>query len=154
LNGGGKTVPASGSPDFGQTVTSQHPRSFTLVMLLLQVADKLDNLVFFTVEITVKRFTGLDNQVNETRKTAAATAALAHFMIHLNGDNQLPGILPEHVLDNRFDIGFCNYVAAANQHVTNNPDKPALLNLTKILRKKQSQRISFRIVQIWECWIS
>nr|WP_200925568.1 hypothetical protein [Rhizobium sp. Leaf262] len=58
----------------------------------------------------------LDNQFDDGRKAATATATLCHRVIHFRRHDQLPTVLIEHLVDDVADIVISDVIAAANEH--------------------------------------
>jgi len=61
-------------------------------------------------------FRGFDDQVDNGGKTAATATTFFHGMIHFCGDDELPTVLVEKLVDDVLDLMISDVIAAANQH--------------------------------------
>jgi hypothetical protein len=91
-------------------------RSPVLFVESLQAGHKIKNIGLSRVPTGVIFFRGFDNQVDNGRKTATAATALFHGMVHFCGNDKLPTVLIEELVDNVLDLMIGDVIAAANQH--------------------------------------
>jgi len=82
----------------------------------LQAGHKIKNICFRRVATGVIFFGCLYDQVDDSRKTAAAAATFFHGMIHFCRNDKLPTVLIEELVNDVPDIVVCDVIAAANQH--------------------------------------
>jgi len=85
-------------------------------MQLSQAGHKIKNIGFRRVATCMIFFCGLDNQFDNGRETAAATATLGHCVVHFCRHDQLPTVLIEHLVDDVANIVIGDVIAAANEH--------------------------------------
>jgi hypothetical protein len=58
----------------------------------------------------------LDNQLNDCRETAAATATLGHRMVYLGRYDELPTVVIKHLVDDIANVVIGDVVTAADEH--------------------------------------
>ncbi|UHS57731.1 hypothetical protein HRS00_13380 [Agrobacterium vaccinii] len=85
-------------------------------MQLSQAGHKIKNIGFRRVATCMIFFCGLDNQFDDGGKAAAATATLGHSVVHFGGNDQLPTVLIEHLVDDVTNVVIGDVIAAANEH--------------------------------------
>ncbi|MEM7214171.1 MAG: hypothetical protein AAF423_01415 [Pseudomonadota bacterium] len=106
----------SRGPGFGHPMTGKHARCFALMMLFLQFADELNHFLFVRLHVEVELLRGFNNHINEPGEAAAAFAAFSHFVINLNGNNQLPRIGFQKASYSLPNFLFHKNVATADDH--------------------------------------
>ncbi|KJF72305.1 hypothetical protein RP75_16585 [Agrobacterium arsenijevicii] len=82
----------------------------------LQAGHKIKNIGLRRVATGVIFFRGLDDQVDDGWETAAAATAFLHGVIHFCGNDELPTVLVQELVNDVPDIVIGNVIAAANQH--------------------------------------
>jgi hypothetical protein len=82
-----------------------------------------------------------NDQVDDGGKAAAATAALAHGVVHLRGNDQLPAILVEELHDRIPDFFIAYVITTANEHLA----KPAKYDIQHPLFAKEENECQERI---------
>jgi hypothetical protein len=91
-------------------------RSPVLFVELSQAGHKIKYFILRRVAAGVIVLGGLDDDVDDIRKTAATPAAFLHGMIDFGGNDELPAILVEEVVDDLPDFVIGDVIAAADQH--------------------------------------
>ena len=61
-------------------------------------------------------FRRFDDQVDDSRETATATATLLHGMIDFRWDDELPTVFIKKLVDDIANVVVGDVIAAANQH--------------------------------------
>ncbi|MBA4784611.1 MAG: hypothetical protein H2046_02450 [Rhizobiales bacterium] len=89
-------------------------RSPVFFVELFQAGHIVDNFRFRRVAVSVIILGGLDDQLDNIGEAAAATTALAHGVIHLGRNDQLPAVLIEELDDDLADILVGDVIAAAD----------------------------------------
>ncbi|MBP2237694.1 hypothetical protein J2Z31_004217 [Sinorhizobium kostiense] len=91
-------------------------RPSILLMEFLEAGHEVENLGFRRVALGVIGFGGADDDIDDVREAAAATAAFFHRMIDFGRHDQLPAVLVEEANDRVFNVFVGDEIATANQH--------------------------------------
>ncbi|NKJ09126.1 hypothetical protein FHT28_002536 [Rhizobium sp. SG570] len=68
----------------------------------------------------------LYNDINDIRETSAAATALRHGVINLGGDDELPTVLIQELVDDVPDFLVGDVITATNQHSSLSPSNMTL----------------------------
>ena len=85
-------------------------------MELFEAGHEIKYLIARRVAASVILLRGADDDIDDIRETAAATAALLHRMVDYCRHDKLPTVLVEEGVDHVNDFFFGDEIAAANQH--------------------------------------
>ena len=83
-----------------------------LVQTLLDAAEALR----IDTHARVIIFGDPHDNVHHIREAAAAPAALLDRVVDLGGDDELPGIVAQHIEDRILDVALGDHIAVADQH--------------------------------------
>jgi hypothetical protein len=89
-------------------------RSPVFFVELFQAGHIVDNFRFRRVAVSVIILGSLDDELDNIGEAAAATTTLAHRVIHLRRNDQLPAVLIEEFDDDVADVLVGDVIAAAN----------------------------------------
>ncbi|KQS87556.1 hypothetical protein ASG68_13995 [Rhizobium sp. Leaf453] len=86
-------------------------------MELFEAGHEIKNLLIRRGPTGMILLGGADDDIDDIRETAAATAALFHRMVDFRGHDQLPTVLIEKLDDRVLDVLVGDEIAATNQHL-------------------------------------
>src|SRR5690606_15966128 len=117
-------------------------RSPVFFVELSQAGHIINNFSIRRVALGVIFLSGLDDDIDDVREAAAATAALSHGVIDLGRNDQLPTVVIEQFDDDLANFPVGDVVATADQHFSANPsnmtnDIRFLLKETRSVKKKR-----------------
>jgi len=88
-----------------------------LLMVFVQPCQQFCGSRIVCLPFEMKETRRVNDQVNDIRKTPAATALLVHCVEQLARDNQLPAIIVQHFANCIANVRFGDKVAATNKHL-------------------------------------
>lgn len=98
------------------TLAALQACSLLLFVETLQAFHEIDHFRTVGLARRVIIFGGADDDVDDVREAAAATAPFAHRMIDLRRNDQLPTVLVKELVDDVRDFPVGDVIAAADEH--------------------------------------